>query len=111
MYFKKFIIFWFNFDSKKFKVVRITDRETKSIEQQQLTRKLSDSLQQQKFDSINYSFNATLDISAGLGLSLINKSAEELIYFCLRGVRFHVLKQNFTYQFNGHIDVIQVIFI
>uniref|UniRef100_A0A915ER72 Fragile site-associated protein C-terminal domain-containing protein n=1 Tax=Ditylenchus dipsaci TaxID=166011 RepID=A0A915ER72_9BILA len=53
------------------------------------------------------SFNATLDMKAGIGVSLINNAHEELIYLRFKGVKMHVLKQADTYQFNGHVDTLQ----
>lgn len=54
------------------------------------------------------SFNVTLDMRAGIGVSLINNSHEELIYLRFRGVTMHVLKHEGTYQFSGNVDTVQV---
>lgn len=56
------------------------------------------------------SFNVTLFIPAGIGVSVISNRDEEIIYLLFRGVKMHLLKQDNNYQFNTHVDCVQVIF-
>lgn len=98
-------------------VVRIEDKMDRILKQAKnlpyqmynktnITGKLKEKNTYEKQQTI--SFNATLNMHSGIGISLINKVPEELIYFQLQGVKIHVLKQNQTYQFNGYIDLVQV---
>lgn len=60
------------------------------------------------FSSVLMGFNATLYIPAGIGISIINKQNEELIYFLFYDVKMHILKQDINYQLTIHVNKIQV---
>uniref|UniRef100_A0A7E4V788 Bactericidal permeability-increasing protein n=1 Tax=Panagrellus redivivus TaxID=6233 RepID=A0A7E4V788_PANRE len=56
---------------------------------------------------IPWNFNAELSLPSGIGVSLVNRNHEELVYMRLQGVQVDVSRIESTYQLTGHVNVIQ----
>ena len=55
-----------------------------------------------------YNFDGEIHMPAGIGISLVNDVAEELIYARFQGVQMHFCRIEKTYQITGYVNVVQI---
>ena len=53
-------------------------------------------------------FETNIQMLSGIGISIINRSHEELVYIRLQGIQMHLQRHNGTYLFSGNVNVVQV---